>query len=241
MYADVFVSYSQSDRSPAFEIVSQLEARGIKVWVAPRDIAPSAEWAAEIIAAIAAAKIMVLVFSGTSNSSPQVRREVERAVHRQVPILTVRIEEALPTKSMEYFLSAQHWLDAFPPPLTLHVEKLCREVGALLGVAPLPGADLYAASAVAAPAPAPVAAPPAPRQHLRAAFTDEELGSLQRRLAHHVGPVAGYLVKRAAASASSWTELTAQLAGEIDAAPARQAFLEGCRAGSGSREPPARL
>jgi hypothetical protein len=219
MRADVFVSYSQPDRSQAFEVVSQLEACGIKVWVAPRDIAPSAEWAAEIIEAIGGSKIMVLVFSGASNSSPQVRREVERAVHRQVPILTVRIEDALPTKSMEYFLSAQHWLDAFPPPLTLHCEQLCREVGVLLGAAPVPGVDLYAAKAASGP-----------RQTLRAVFTDEELGSLQRRLAHHVGPVAGYLVKRAAATASSWTELTGQLAAEIDAAPARQAFLEGCRA-----------
>src|SRR3984957_13392669 len=128
MRADVFVSYSQP------------EAHDIKVWVAPRDIAPSAEWAAEIIEAIGASKIMVLVFSGASNSSPQVRREVERAVHRQVPILTVRIEDALPTKSMEYFLSAQHWLDAFPPPLALHCEQLCREVSVLLGAPQAPGA-----------------------------------------------------------------------------------------------------
>jgi len=217
MRADVFVSYSQPDRSRAFELVSQLEARGIKVWVAPRDIAPSAEWAAEIIEAIGSSKIMVLVFSGASNSSPQVRREVERAVHRQVPILTVRIEEALPTQSMEYFLSAQHWLDAFPPPLTLHCERLCRQVSALLGAAAAPAAEPSAAAAAA------------PRRTPQAAFTDEELGSLQRRLAHHVGPVAAYLVKRAAVTASSWTELTAQLAAEIAAAPARQAFLEGCR------------
>jgi len=230
MRADVFVSYSQPDRSQAFEIVSQLEARGIQVWVAPRDIAPSAEWAAEIIEAIGASKIMVLVFSGASNSSPQVRREVERAVHRQVPILTVRIEDALPTKSMEYFLSAQHWLDAFPPPPTLYCEQLCRQVSALLAAMPVPGA-----------APRAAAAPSVPRPAARPAFSDEALLSLQRRLAHHVGPVAGYLVKRAAATASSWTELTAQLAAEIDAAPARQAFLEGCRSGSGSFSAPARL
>jgi hypothetical protein len=217
MRADVFVSYSQPDRSPAFEVVSQLEASGIRVWVAPRDIAPSTEWAAEIIEAIGASKIMVLVFSAASNNSPQVRREVERAVHRQVPILTVRLEDALPTKSMEYFLSAQHWLDAFPPPLGVHCGRLCRQVSALLAAAPVSGAALHGA------------APPAPRQTPRPVFTEEELGSLQRRLAHHLGPVAGYLVKRAAASASSRTELTAQLAAEIDAAPARQAFLEGCR------------
>src|SRR5271154_1467133 len=136
MRAEVFVSYSQPDRSQAFEIVAQLEASGIKVWVAPRDIAPSAEWAAEIIEAIGASKIMVLVFSGASNSSPQVRREVERAVHRQGPIPTGRVEGGRATKSMEFFLSAQHGLDASPPPLALHCEQLCRQVSALLGVAP---------------------------------------------------------------------------------------------------------
>jgi hypothetical protein len=214
MRADVFVSYSQPDREQAFEIVGQLEARGIKVWIAPRDVAPSSEWAAEIIEAIGASKIMLLLFSGASNSSPQVRREVERAVHRQVPVLTVRIEEALPTKSMEYFLSAQHWLDAFPPPLTRHCEQLCRQVSALLEA---PARDVSAAP------------PVLPRQIPRAAFSDQELGSLQRRLAQHVGPVAAYLVKRAAATASNWTELTAQLAAEIDAPPARQAFLADCR------------
>ena len=52
-------------------------------------------------------------------------------------------EEALPTKSMEYFLSAQHWLDAFPPPLTLHCEQLCRQVSALLGVEPVAAAEPY--------------------------------------------------------------------------------------------------
>ena len=215
MRADVFVSYSQPDRSPAFEIVAQLEARGIKVWVAPRDIAPSAEWAAEIIEAIGASKIMVLVFSEASNGSPQVRREVERAVHRQVPILTVRIEEALPKKSMEYFLSAQHWLDAFPSPLALYCDQLCREVNALLGAPPAPGGRTPALSAV--------------RQSPRSAFSDEELGSLKKRLAQHVGPIAGHLVKRAAASATTWTELTTQLAAEINSLPARHAFIEGCR------------
>ncbi len=220
MSPDVFLSYSQPDRQQAFEIVAQLESCGVRVWVAPRDIAPSAEWAAEIIEAIGASKVMVLVFSSSSNGSAQVRREVERAVHREVPILPVRIEDVLPTKSMEYFLSSQHWLDAFPPPLSGHCEQLCRHVRALL----------QTMSTAAGPA-----AAPGPSAHVRApvrgVFTDQQLGSLQRRLAEHVGPVAGILVKRAAATAADWTELTAQLAAEIDGAPARQAFLASSRPG----------
>ena len=37
---DVFVSYSVPDRECAFELVERLEARGMSVWIAPRDISP---------------------------------------------------------------------------------------------------------------------------------------------------------------------------------------------------------
>jgi hypothetical protein len=219
MAQDVFVSYSQPDRARAFEIVEHLEAGGITVWIAPRDIAPSADWAAEIIEAIGACRIMVLVFSGASNDSPQVRREVERAVHRQLPILPLRVEEVLPTRSMEYFLSAQHWLDAFPPPLSRHCERLCVQVRALL-------------------APAASAPPTGRTGEVRLAspvFTDEELAPLQSRLAEHVGPLARILVRRAASKAPDRAALIEALAVEIDAPAARRAFLDSCRAMSGVR------
>jgi len=117
MPRDVFVSYSQSDRQCAFELVARAESEDIGCWIAPRDITPSADWAAEIIDAISAARVMVLVFSASSNKSPQVRREVERAVHRDLSILPFRIEDVQPANSLEFFLSTQHWLDAFPAPV----------------------------------------------------------------------------------------------------------------------------
>ncbi|MGB9331106.1 MAG: toll/interleukin-1 receptor domain-containing protein, partial [Steroidobacteraceae bacterium] len=125
MARDVFVSYSVPDRDCAFELVTRLEARGLSVWIAPRDISPTAEWAEEIIDAISSARLMVLVFSSHSNSSPQVRREVERAVHKQLPVLPFRLEDIVPSKSLEYFLSSQHWLDGCPPPREPHYERLC--------------------------------------------------------------------------------------------------------------------
>ena len=206
MRQDVFVSYSQPDRACALEIVAQLEARGVKVWVAPRDIPPSADWAAEIIEAITTSRLMVLVFSAGCNDSSQVRREVERAVHRHLPILPVRIEDVLPTKSLEYFLSAQHWFDAFPTPLARHLDLLCQKVRGLL----------QATSEQVSPEPAPQPFPP------------PQLHSLEKKLAFYVGPMARHLVKRAAATAPSWNELTMRLAGEIELAAARQEFIESC-------------
>src|SRR5271166_5543065 len=89
---------------------------------------------------------MVLVLSASSNESPQVRREVERAVHKQVSILPFRIENVLPSKSLEYFLSAQHWMDAFPPPREAHYARLCAYLKSQLGVP-----AVMAPPAVAAP------------------------------------------------------------------------------------------
>ncbi len=76
---------------------------------------------------------MILVFSASSNESPQVRREVERAVHKDLCILPFRIENVVPSKSLEYFLSAQHWMDAFPPPREPHYARLCAYLKSQLG------------------------------------------------------------------------------------------------------------
>jgi hypothetical protein len=210
---DVFVSYSQADRECAFQLVAQLESRGIGVWVAPRDISPATDWAEAIIEAISGSRLMVLVFSASCNASPQVRREVERAVHREIPILPFRIEDVLPAKSLEYFLSTPHWLDAFPPPREPHFERLSVHIESIL-------------SSPAATLP-PVTAPPPRNQLLSLDVTEME--SLERRLAYYVGPVAKLLVKRAASKAASREELTQMLAAEVDAAPARKQFLDACR------------
>jgi TIR domain len=219
---DVFVSYSQPDRDCALQLVAHLESQGIGVWVAPRDISPAADWAEEIIAAISTSRLMVLVFSAHCNASPQVRREVERAVHREIPILPFRIEDVLPARSLEYFLSTPHWLDAFPPPREPHYARLSTHIASLLS----------SSAPVSASLSAPVSAPPAPRGGERNAVLSldvTEIESLERRLAHYVGPVAKYLVKRAASKAANREELTQMLAAEVEAIPARKQFLEACR------------
>ncbi len=133
MGRDIFVSYSQPDRDCAVELTQRVEAEGLSVWIAPRDVSPGADWATEIIDALSDARIMVLVFSASTNDSPQVRREVERAVHKQLLILPFRIEDVEPSKSLEYFLSAEHWLDAFPPPRQPYYAQLCAHLKRLMG------------------------------------------------------------------------------------------------------------
>jgi hypothetical protein len=80
--------------------------------VAPRDIPPGADWAAEIIEGLDAAYAMLLLLTASAMYSPQVRREVERAVHKAIPVIALRLDHEPLSKSLEYFLSAQHWIDA---------------------------------------------------------------------------------------------------------------------------------
>ena len=91
-----------------------------------------ADWGQSIIDAINGCRLMVLVFSSHANESQQVKREVERIVHRGRPIIPMRIEEVLPAQALEYFLSTPHWLDAFTPPLERHLEHLAATVKQML-------------------------------------------------------------------------------------------------------------
>jgi TIR domain len=129
---DVFISYSAADKAAAEAVCAALERRGFPCWIAPRDILPGADWGEAIIEAIEHGRLMVLMFSADANKSPQVKREVERAASKGVSIVPVRIEDVAFSKSMEYFISTQHWFDAFPPPLTRHLPGLTEAVEKLL-------------------------------------------------------------------------------------------------------------
>ncbi len=134
MQFDAFISYSNHDKTAADAACAVLEGAGIRCWIAPRDIMAGGEYGAAIIDAIDRCKVMVLIFSASANKSQQIRREIERAVSKGVPIVPVRIEEVVPTKSMEYFLGAIHWLDALTPPIERHLQKLADTVRAILAV-----------------------------------------------------------------------------------------------------------
>src|SRR3954469_11539054 len=117
MAHEVFVSYSSKDKGTADAVCAYLEAAGVRCWVAPRDILPGKDWGEAIIEAIEGSRVMVLVFSANANESPQIKREVERAVNKGVALVPFRIEDVPPSKSLEYFISTPHWLDAMSPPL----------------------------------------------------------------------------------------------------------------------------
>lgn len=132
MAHDAFISYSTKDKPIADAACATLESRGIRCWIAPRDILPGADWGEAIIDAINQSSLMILVFSSSANASPQIKREVERAVNKGIPIIPFRIENVPLSKSLEYFISTPHWLDALTQPLEQHLDYLSQTVSVFL-------------------------------------------------------------------------------------------------------------
>ena len=109
---DVFISYASPDVQAANRVCTALEAAGVSCWIAPRNVMPGDLYADAIVRGLNAARVLVLLLSEKSVASPHVLREVERASAKRRALVTLRLDTAELTSSLEYFLSASHWLDA---------------------------------------------------------------------------------------------------------------------------------
>jgi hypothetical protein len=128
MAHDVFLSYASTDKPAADAIVAALEGRRVRCWIAPRDVPAGSQWPATILNAISTAKAMIVVLSVAANASPQVVREVERAVNKGLVIIPFRLDGAPLSESLEFLVSSCHCLDATTPPIEQHIARLVDEV-----------------------------------------------------------------------------------------------------------------
>ena len=113
----VFISYASQDVAIASRVCAALESADVPCWIAPREVQPGESYAAAIVNAINSCKMLVLVLSKGAIASSHVMREVERASSKNRPILSVRLDATALPPDLEYFLSANHWLDASGGPL----------------------------------------------------------------------------------------------------------------------------
>jgi TIR domain len=111
-------------------VVSSLEKQGIRCWIAPRDVKPGAQYADAIVRAINEAKTLVLVLSQSAVGSSHVGREIERAASKHKQVIALKIDAALLTSALEYFLSESQWIDVAAlgmPAAILKIENAVRE------------------------------------------------------------------------------------------------------------------
>lgn len=124
MTHDVFISHSSKDKAIADAACARLEARGLRCWIAPRDVVPGATYPGEIRRGIADCRVFLAVYTAAFNESEETLAEVHRAVKDGKYVIPFRIEDVQMRVDMEHFLSTRHWLDAMTPPLEAHLDRL---------------------------------------------------------------------------------------------------------------------
>jgi len=133
MAHQVFISYARDeDEKTAARIREALESRGIACWMAPYSIPPGKDYAEAIIDAINAAQVMVVVISSGANASKHIINEIENADNRDIAIIPFRVENVALSKSLQYYLSRRHWLDATIPPIEARINELTDTIERLL-------------------------------------------------------------------------------------------------------------
>lgn len=120
----VFISYSSSDKQIADAVRQGLANTGIRCWMAPFNITPGKDWAAEVVSAIETCPIMVLVWTHASMRSPEVSKELGLAMTSGSIVIPFRLENVEPQGSFKYHLIGRHWLDVYDRDLEDAIQKL---------------------------------------------------------------------------------------------------------------------
>jgi TIR domain len=150
----VFVSYSTADRALAEKLLRNLEAKGVRIWMAPRDIQPGSDYSEAIADALDRSTAVVALVSDSANLSRHVKAEIEIAFSRGKPLFPVRFRDIAPTKGLSLFLGLGHWTDLFGSDEASNLDRLA---AALL--APEKGGAITPVPARPQP-PAPRSSPP---------------------------------------------------------------------------------
>jgi len=132
MAHDIFISHSNKDKPVADAVCATFEANGMRCWVAPRDVPPGSQWGEAIVDAIQQSRLMVLIFSDNANASGQIAREVECAASHGLTIVPIRMQDVAPARTLQFFLSNIHWLDALSPPLERRLQEIAAKIKPIL-------------------------------------------------------------------------------------------------------------
>src|ERR1700739_3156342 len=98
---EIFVSHAFEDKAAAQAVCAVLTAQGINC----RTISVGTELDDSSAGAIKSSRAMILIFTANSNRSAQIRYDVEQAANFRIPVIPLRIENAAPTGSLDYFIS----------------------------------------------------------------------------------------------------------------------------------------
>jgi hypothetical protein len=110
---EIFISHSSTDQKVSRTICTALENRGLACWISSRDVKPGQNFQEQIVKAIRAAKIMVLVFTASANNSNEIKKELALASQNNLIVIPVRIEDVSPNEAFAYEFATRQWIDLF--------------------------------------------------------------------------------------------------------------------------------
>ncbi len=149
MSSVVFISHSLEDRGIAGEVCAALERRGVGCWLVSRDIGPGESFRDATVAAIRGARAVVLVFTGNTDTSSEIRSEIALANRNRLAVVALRVEDLPPSEALARELSTAQWIDAFDD-WERAIDRLADRIGVLAGeeraAPPVAGASQRAAS-----------------------------------------------------------------------------------------------
>ena len=153
MSASIFISHAGQDLKVANTLCRALEGRGFKCWISGRDILPGENFQVAIVRAIRAARIMLLVFTGNSNNSEEMTKELALASQHRLIVIPLRIEDVTPNEAFSYEFATRQWIDFFADweaamdQLSLRISTAIAADPALASAAEAPHAELEHATA----------------------------------------------------------------------------------------------
>ena len=161
---DCFVSHSSKDASNAISLVERLESRGVKCWVAPRNIRAGANYSAEIVTGIQSSASLIVLISKDSLASRHVEREVNIADGLRKSIYPVKLIDIEIYGGLSFYLSVSQEIRLFEE-TSDPVEKLISSIKG--GVASVDAHDQWDASVDLSNNTLPTQSDPASHPHYR--------------------------------------------------------------------------
>ena len=107
-----FISHSSKDKRIADNLCEKLEARGLRVWYAPRDV-KNTTYSEAITKAIADSSYFIVILSENSFQSQHVLNEIDLAFKKlpnRIKFKPLRMDDSAFEPSFQYYLTRQQWM-----------------------------------------------------------------------------------------------------------------------------------
>lgn len=132
MKRQVFVSYTQADKTIAFGLVDFLEKNNILCYIAPRDIIGGRNYASEITDFIKGCNQVLLIASKDINNSDHVLNEITLITDEKKKLIPIFTEDFELSSEFKYYLGRQQRIIAYPERFNTYYNKILDTVMANL-------------------------------------------------------------------------------------------------------------